>query len=189
MRKSLMTVAGLLTLTMVLTGCFTIRSWSWDDYKLKPGDNAKVTVTLKPSFPSQSFTGYAVVLVGYKDLVPKKFDKFDTQGNYGGPHEGVRNTSLRNRMLSSCSALGVTIEDFAADSWVAFRSEEEVTASGKQALNFRHRAGVANGEDAIQGALLVVSGLWDDGDGDLQADAFEVTCSGFVIAPIQINQN
>jgi hypothetical protein len=91
-------------------------------------------------------------------------------------------------MLSSCNALGVTIEDFAADSWVAFRSEEEVTASGKQALTFRHRAGPANNEDAIQGALLIVSGLWDD-DGDLVAEAFEVTCSGFVIAPIQINQN
>jgi hypothetical protein len=173
---------------MVLTGCFTVRSWSWDDYKLKPGHTAKVTVTLKPAFPSQSFTGYAVVLVGYKDLVPKTFDKFDTKGNYGGPHEGIRSVSLENRMLSSCSALGVAIEDFAADSWVAFRSEEEVTASGKQALTFRHNSGPANNETATQGALLIVSGLWDD-DGDLNAEAFEVTCSGFVIAPIQINQN
>jgi len=188
MRKRLVTVAGLLALIMVLTGCFTVRSWSWTDYKLNPGETAKIKTTLKPAFPSGSSTGYAVVLVGYKDMVPKTYDLFDTKGNYGGPFEGIRSVSLENRMLSSCSALGVTIEDFGADSWVAFRSEEEVTASGKKALVFRHRAGVANAEDAIQGALLIVSGLWQD-DGDLNAEAFEVICSGFVITPIQINQS
>jgi len=188
MRKRLTVMAGLLALTMVLTGCFTLRSWNWTKYKLAPGNTAVVTATLKPAFPSGSSTGYAVVLVGYKDLVPKEYDKFDTGGNYGGPHEGIRSVSLENFMLSNCSALGVTIQDFDADQWVAFRTEEEVTATGKKGLNFKHRAGPASNETAIQGALLIVSGLWQD-DGDLIAEAFEVTCSGFVIAPMQINQS
>ena len=186
-RKHLMKLAGLVAMVMVLTGCFTIRGWSWDDYKLKPGENAKVSVNLKPAFPSVESDGYAVVLIGYKDLEPKKFDKFDTQGNYGGPFEGIRSVSLENHMLSTCTAAGVTIEDFDADSWVAFRSEEEVTATGKKNLRFRHRAGPSAGEDAIAGSLLVVSGTWTD-DGDLVAEDFEVTCSGFVLIPIQINQ-
>lgn len=186
--KRMMTIAGLLVMAMVLTGCFTIRNWKWSQYLVEPGNKVMMTAKLKPVYQTSTETAYAVVLVGYKDLEGGTFDKFDTDANYGGPYEGVINVALENYMLSNCSALGVTVEDFEADSWTAFRSESEMTITGNDPMLFRHKAGPGAAEAATEGSLIMVSGSWDD-DGDLIPEAFEVQCSGFVLAPLQIDQS
>jgi len=197
MRKRLSLAIGATALTLLLSSCFVVQSFTVLDYTLKPGQATKARFTLRPANwdnlfgPPVAGAQYEFVIVGVEtdeDLAVLTA-KWGTNGTFGGPVPMAVNGGLVAAIGSTCGGFGLDLTDISGVTWKAFITpgkirdrnlyEKKVVVE----VGFKAKA-VASPGDNWQ--VFGVAGEWvDDGDDTLDGgDLFG--CTGLEIASVHI---
>ena len=156
-------------LSLLLSGCFMLQSFTLLDYTLSPGQVTKARFTLRPSNFEQ-ITGlpgaqFEFVVIGVADdsELAVTTAKWGTNGSFGGPLTMPANGTLLAAMASSCSGDGINFNDITGITWklfvtpieIADRNRYEQKAVVEVNIKAKAAATVGNEEE-----ILGVAGEW-----------------------------
>jgi hypothetical protein len=166
----------LLCVVILLPGCFVIWGFSWSNYHIPKGGKAVARLVVRPG-EGEGMRGYFWVLIHFVDEndgppeVKVGFPrKFDTNGNFGGPHDLVRDDDLEvlAREHEACMIFGGFFsEDTRNSRWFLVRTEQPIRSRGAIEKAARTLIGI---EDRVKDGSTVAAvhfytGFWrDDGD-------------------------
>ena len=181
MRKRLLSVAGVIGLTFVLSSCWALQSFSIGDYTLTAGQTTKVKLTLRPmgSDYATVFTGarqFVIIGVGALSLgdntdIGVSNARWGVNGQFGGPIPmGVEN-NLVTALGTDCASSGLNFADITGVTWKAFATPTNKNDLGrvnqKSVIDAVLRAKAAEVDAGENYTIMGVVGAWqDDGDGN-----------------------
>jgi len=97
-RNFRMVVPLILALSLLSSACLQIRFFRQDPASLSLGEQGVVRLDLhRVSLSEQNTNGYTFLLIGWEgaDIRLDGTRKFDSQGNFGGPFDKVRDSGPR----------------------------------------------------------------------------------------------
>jgi hypothetical protein len=183
--------ALLLVFAVAFSGCFAIRGSSLTNKALGTRERTIVRVDMMPYARVMQTSDKVFMLVGWNKADRVLPARFDTQGNWGGPHQGKNTVSLANQLLESgaCGSNGLWASDLEThyDNWEAWHTRVNVDATSLTRPDFDQRlraiirmqrpAGTVNGEI---GEVVIFSGGWSDtNNNDVYDAGEEAVCTGF----------
>jgi hypothetical protein len=160
------------SLSLLLSGCFMLQSFSILDYTLSPGQSTKARFTLRPSNFDQRVVGisgpqfeFVVIGIGDDSELAVQTAKWGTNGDFGGPLTMPANGTLLAAMDDTCGANGVNFTDITSVVWKLFvtpveindRNRYERKAVVEVGIRAKVAATVGNEEEVIG-----VAGEWSD---------------------------
>jgi len=172
--KRLITLTALfLAATLILSACFSVRSFYWSRKSAVPGGSINAVLNLRP-YSTNSVTGYPFILIGQDSASDYGFGSlrvWDDDGNFDGPKTLVKDNALRNWLLAQnfCSYAGVDASDMTGQKWTLFRAPDMV-ASGTNVnknaqVKFRINVPATASAGEVE-TMVFFSGTWnDDGSG------------------------
>jgi hypothetical protein len=197
MRKKLSFAVGATALTLLLSSCFVIQSFTVLDYTLKPGQATKARFTLRPANwdnqigPPVTGAQYQFVIVG----VPTGEDltalgaKWGTTGTFGGPLTMAVNGGLVAALGSACGSYGLDLTDISGITWKGYITPTKIRDKNLFEKKVVVEVGVKAQGDAVPGdnwQVFGVAGEWVD-DGDDTLDGGDLYgCTGLEIASVHI---
>ena len=166
-------------LSLLLSGCFMLQSFSVLDYTLSPGQVTKARFTLRPSNFDQgiglSGPQFEFVVIGIADdsELAVTTAKWGTNGSFGGPLTMPANGTLLTAMDDSCGANGVNFTDITGIVWKLFvtpveindRNRFEQKAVVEVGIKAKAAATVGNEEE-----IIGVAGEWNDANNNNAPD-------------------
>ena len=184
MTKRLGITVGVLALTLALSSCWALQSFTIVDYTLTPGQSTKAKFTLRPMGPDNAVTGFrqfVIVGVGAIGIVADDTDlgvsnaRWAVNGDFGGPTPmGVQNGLVTALAPGDCSATGLDFTDITGVLWKAFATPQNKHDQGKvekkSVIEVAIKAKAAEVDPGQNYTIMGVAGAWhDDGDGTPEA--------------------
>jgi hypothetical protein len=196
MRKKLSFALGIGALTLLMSSCFVLQSFTVLDYTLTPGQGTKVRFTLRPTTESFGATPqFQFVIVGVETGTNMVVGKatWGTNGLFRGPLPMPVSGALVAAMGSpdsACSRNGIDLADITNITWKAFITPQKIGDGNlfdKKAVvevNIKAGASAPTGENHI---VMGVSGEWQDINTDDIVDAGDgFDCSGIASSPVYV---
>jgi hypothetical protein len=177
MKKKLLLVLGAGALTLVMSSCWALQSFTILDYTLTPGQVTKARFTLRPMDVGVKTTGRQFVIVGVDGLIPGDDTdigvsnaRWGTTGTFGGPYPMALQNTLITAMGMDCSASGLNFADISGVVWKAFTTPVNVNDRGrveqKSVVEVNIKTKAAAVDATANYTIMGVAGQWnDDGDG------------------------
>lgn len=180
--KKLIFAAAVLVAAQVLSGCYSLREFTWSDDRVEPNGGTRATVSLTPVDDGDD-GHFFIRITGIADVSTKFLRPvFDSRNQIGQRQSMVRDSVLASEAgddgcqgISSVRGGGGSSAFFET----AFRTEDPVSDATRKFIQATFNSRV--GQDAAGGFLGVVeTGIWrdEDSDGVPEADNDTITCSG-----------
>jgi len=192
-RRHLISVAGILALSMVLTSCFSVRTFYWSRKSAGSGGSINAVLNLRP-YNGDADDGIPFVLVAIKNGDPLTFGTlrtWDALGKFDGPKKMVKDNALRNYVLSHrlCQANGLNASDMTGVTWTAFRAPDSVSyPAGSQGKNAQVKLRINVGTTTIGHVYSVAffTGEWNDGGDKIPSSADTFGCTGAIMSSFPV---
>jgi len=172
--------------TLVLSGCFSMRSFYWSRKSAVPGGSINAVLNLRPYSATES-TGYPFVMIGFPHSDGITFGNlrvWDDDGNFDGPKTMVKDDALRNWLLSNnlCSFASVDASDMTGMTWTMFRAPDQVSSGTNVNQNAQTKFRVKVPTGAAAGSvqdMVFFSGAWISAD-TIPGSGDTAMCTGMV---------
>jgi hypothetical protein len=196
MRKKLSFALGVGVLTLLMSSCFVLQSFTVLDRTLTAGQGTKVRFTLRPTsqflVPGPQFVFVIVGVPTGGEMVVGKAT-WGTNGLFRGPLPMPVSGALVAAMGSpdsACSRNGIDLADITNITWKAFITPQKIgdgdffERKAVAEVNIKATTGATTGTDHI---VIGISGEWQDINTDdivNAGDGFD--CSGIASSPVYV---
>ncbi len=189
-KKHLVLVAVVMAFSLVLSGCFSLRTFYWSRKSTTAGGSINAVLNLRPYNADADSSGYPFILIALGSTDPLSFGSlrvWDDDANFDGPKTMTKDNTLRNYVINNrlCTASGINASDVTGVTWTAFRAPDSVAyAANSETKNAQVKFRINVGSGASAGnvySVLFFSGEWEDTSGEGTpggGDTF--TCTGVV---------
>jgi hypothetical protein len=191
MKKKLLVMLGAGALTVILSSCWALQSFTVLDYTLTPGQATKARFTLRPWTASTAANNIQFVIVGVPtggDIAVGKAT-WGTNNNFGGPMTMNVSAGFTAAMGNQCASNGLDFADITGMTWKAFLTPVSIRDRGRVEQRAIVDVVVRAKADAGTGLNSTIFGVpgryMDDGDGILNSsDSFQ--CWGLASSSLYV---
>lgn len=185
-RRSMLFLGVLLVGTLVLSSCFSVRSFYWTRKSATPSSSINAVLNLRP-YNNTNINGYPFVLIGTetgKGFTFGNLRVWDDDGNFDGPKTMVRDDALRNWVFANnyCNFGGVDASDVTGMTWTLFRTPDRLQSGTNVNLNAQTKFRVKVPGTASPGSspsFMFFSGEWTSDD-TIPGGADAASCTGLI---------
>jgi hypothetical protein len=196
MKKKLSFALAAGALTLLMSSCFVLQSFTVLDYTLTPGQGTKVRFNLRPTsvaaFPGRQFV---FVMVGVESPAGSQVTvgkaTWGTNGLFGGPLPMPANGALLGAMGGGdCASNGIDYTTITGIVWKAFITPQKINDGNK----FEQKSVVDVTIHAAGGAttdtnhtIIGISGEWIDNNANDTVDGADFFgCTGIASSPVYV---
>jgi hypothetical protein len=191
MKKRLLFLLGAGALTLVMSSCWALQSFTVLDYTLTPGQATKARFSLRPYDTASPANNLQFVIIGVPtggDITAGKAT-WGTNGFFGGPLTMNVSAGFAAAMGNKCSSNGLDFSTITGVTWKAYLTPVSIRDRGhvdKKAIVDVVVKAKATATTGTNSTIWGVPGRYqDDGDGILNsADSFQ--CWGLATSAVYV---
>lgn len=191
-RKTLIALSAV-PLTLLLSSCFVLQSFSVTATSIDPGGSTKAVFKLH-AFSTTPDRNYQFVVVGVADSndLLVQGTKWGTNGTAGGPFQMSVANALPAAMASNggCANNGFDFSSVTGVTWKAFLTPNPVKDKGKVDTAVLVESKIKAANDTVESdyQVLGVTGAYvDDNDDGIVDDNDSFLCTGFGLVNVYVN--
>jgi hypothetical protein len=191
MRKKLLLALGAGALTVVMSSCWALQSFTVLDYTLTPGQATKARFTLRPWDVASAANNIQFVIIGVPaggDIAAGKAT-WGANGLFGGPLTMNVSAGFTTAMGNNCASNGLDFANITGVTWKAYLTPVSIRDRGrveqKATVDVVVKA-KASATTGLNSTIFGVPGRYqDDGDGILDSgDSFQ--CWGLASSSVYV---
>lgn len=192
MRKKLSFALGAGVLTLVMSSCFVLQSFTVLDYTLNKGQTTKGRFTLRPMNVGLAMNEHQFVLVGVStggDITAGKA-VWGTNARFGGPLVMAANGGLAAAIGSDCSSNGLNFANITGITWKGYITPVPIRDRGlveRKAIVDVNVKATINADSTVNYTVMGVNGVWDDDGNDIVDSNDTFFCGGIATSSVYIN--
>ncbi len=193
MKKKLLFVLGAGALTILMSSCFLLQSFTIVDYTVARGQVTKARFTIRPSHeePGAQLRAFQFVLVGVgsSDLAVGK-GVWGSNGQFNGPLTMAANGAIATSIGSDCSSNGLNYNTITGITWRGYLTPQKINDRGlveKKAVvdvNIKAKDTASVGSSYT---VMGIAGAWTDANDNQTVDPADTfTCWGIATSAIYV---
>ena len=193
MRKRLSFALGAGVLTLVMSSCFVLQSFTVLDYTLNKGQTTKARFTLRPMDVSLAMNEHQFVLVGVSTGGDISVGRavWGTNARFGGPLVMAANGGLHAAIGSDCSSNGLNLASITGITWRGYITPVPIRDRGlveRKAIVDVNVKATVNADSTVNYTVMGVNGVWDDSNSNDTVDSNDAFfCGGIATSSVYIN--